>query len=133
MTAALVGGEWSAARPRPHFTPGEDPVPIVQEAGCAAGPVWTGGKSRPHRHSIPDLRARSQPLYRLSYTAQSDDSNSVNLNTFGPMNKLILGALTKLPKVTISFVMSVCLSVCLSCRSVRVEQLGPNRTDFYEI
>jgi len=45
--------------PRPHFTPGKDPVPIVQEAGWAPGPVWTGGKSRPHRDSIPDRPARS--------------------------------------------------------------------------
>jgi len=37
---------------RPHFTPGEDPVPIVQEAGWAPGPVW---KSRPHRDSIPQI------------------------------------------------------------------------------
>jgi len=34
-------------------TPGKDPVPIVQEAGWTPGPVWTGGKSRPHRDSIP--------------------------------------------------------------------------------
>jgi len=39
--------------PRPHFTPGKDPVPIVQGAGWTPGPVWTGGKSRPHRDSIP--------------------------------------------------------------------------------
>jgi len=45
--------------PRPDFTPGKDPVPILQEAGCAPGPVWTGGKSRPHRDSIPDRPARS--------------------------------------------------------------------------
>jgi len=54
MTAALEGDEWSAARPGPHFTPGIDPVPILQETGWAPGPVWTGGKSRPHRDSIPD-------------------------------------------------------------------------------
>ena len=52
---------------RPHFTPGKDPVPIVQEAGWAPGPVWTGGNSRPHRDSIPDRPARGQSLYRLSY------------------------------------------------------------------
>jgi len=34
--------------PRPHFTPVKDPVPILQEAGWAPEPVWTGGKSRPH-------------------------------------------------------------------------------------
>jgi len=28
--------------PRPQLTPGKDPVPIVQEAGWASGPVWTG-------------------------------------------------------------------------------------------
>jgi hypothetical protein len=33
--------------PRPHFTPGKDPVPIEQEAG--SGPVWTGGKISHHR------------------------------------------------------------------------------------
>ena len=27
---------------RPLFIPGKDPVPIVQEAGLAPGPVWTG-------------------------------------------------------------------------------------------
>jgi len=43
---------------RPHFTHGKEPVPIVQEAGWASGSVWTGGKSRPHRDSIPDLPGR---------------------------------------------------------------------------
>jgi len=32
-----------SSMPRPHFTPRKDPVPIVQEAGWATGPVWTGG------------------------------------------------------------------------------------------
>ena len=48
-----------SSTPRPHFTPGKDPVPIVQEAGWAPGPIWTGGKSRPHRDSIPDRPAHS--------------------------------------------------------------------------
>ena len=47
-----------SSKPRPHFTPGKDPVPIVQEAGWAPGPVWTGGKSLPHRDTIPDRPAR---------------------------------------------------------------------------
>ena len=58
-----------SSTPRPHFTPGKDPVPILQEAGWAPGPVWTGRKSRPHRYSIPDRPSRSQSLYRLSYSA----------------------------------------------------------------
>ena len=38
MTAALEGGEWSAARPGRTLPPGS----ILQEAGWAPGPVWTG-------------------------------------------------------------------------------------------
>jgi len=48
-----------SSTPRPQLTPGKDPVPIVQETGWAPGPVWKGGKSRPHRDSIPDRPARS--------------------------------------------------------------------------
>ena len=59
MTAALEGGEWSAARPVRTLPPRKEPVPILQEAGWAPGPVWTGGKSRPHRDSIPDRSACS--------------------------------------------------------------------------
>ena len=32
---------------RPLFTPGKDPVPIVQEAGWAPGPVWTDAEFDP--------------------------------------------------------------------------------------
>jgi len=35
-------------------TPGKDPVPIVQEAGRAPGPVWMDRKSCPHQDSILD-------------------------------------------------------------------------------
>jgi len=34
-------GEWSASRPG-RSLPGKDPVLIVQKAGWAPGPVWTG-------------------------------------------------------------------------------------------
>jgi hypothetical protein len=57
----------SSPTARPHFTPGKGGK--VVKAGWAPGPVWTGGKSRPHRDSIPDRPARSQSLYRLSYRA----------------------------------------------------------------
>ena len=33
--------------PRPHLTPGKDPGPILQKAGWAPGPVWTGGSLVP--------------------------------------------------------------------------------------
>ena len=73
MTVALEDGEWSAARLGRTVPPGKDPVPILQEAARASGPVWTGGKSRPHRDSIPDRPARSQSLYRLSYAAHNTE------------------------------------------------------------
>ena len=39
-----MGGGGSAPRPG-RFTPGKDPVSIVQEAGWAPGPVWTGAEN----------------------------------------------------------------------------------------
>jgi hypothetical protein len=39
-TSVLGGGGFSAPRPG-RFTPGKDPVFIVQEAGWAPGPDWT--------------------------------------------------------------------------------------------
>jgi len=55
---------------RPLFTPGKDPVPTVQEAGWAPGPVWTGAENlTPTGIRSPDRPARSQSLYRLRYPA----------------------------------------------------------------
>jgi hypothetical protein len=55
LTSAIDGGGWST----PHsgrFIPGKDPVPIVEEAGWAPGPVWTGAENlASHRDSIPGL------------------------------------------------------------------------------
>ena len=55
--------------PRPGpFTPRKDPVPNVQEAGRAPGPVWKGVENlAPTRIRSPDLPARSESLYRLRY------------------------------------------------------------------
>ena len=51
-----------------RFTPEKDPVPIVQEAGLAPGPVWTGGENlAPTGIRSADRPARSESLYRLSY------------------------------------------------------------------
>jgi len=60
-------GRMVSSTPRPHFTAGNDQVPILLEARWVPGPVWMGGKSHPHRDSIPDRPVRSQTLYRLSY------------------------------------------------------------------
>ena len=56
--------------PRPLFTPGKDPVPIVQKTGWAPGPVWTGVENLASTEvRSPDRPARSQSLYRLRYPA----------------------------------------------------------------
>jgi hypothetical protein len=52
----------------PLFTPGRDPLPIVQEAVWAPGRGWTGAENlAPIRIRSPDRPARNQSLYRLSY------------------------------------------------------------------
>ena len=66
MTAALEGVSGQQHAPAALYS-----LPILQEAGWAPGPVWTGGKSRPHRDSIPGRPARSRSLYRLSYPAHT--------------------------------------------------------------
>jgi hypothetical protein len=66
---ALEGGGWSELRPG-RFTPGKDPVPTVQEAGWAPGPVWTCAKNLvPTGILSPDRPGGRQSLYRLSYPA----------------------------------------------------------------
>jgi len=60
--------------PWPLFTPGNDPVPIVQEVGWAPGPVWTGGENlAPTGIRSPDRPARRQSLYILCYRAHVYD------------------------------------------------------------
>jgi len=79
MTAALEGGEWSAARPGRTLLPEKDPVPISQEAGWAPGPVWTGGKFRPHWDSIPDRPVRSSVAIPTELPGPHiDDTTSLN-------------------------------------------------------
>jgi hypothetical protein len=59
-------GWWVSVTSRPLFTPGKDPVPIVQEAGWAPGPVWTGAENlSPTGIRSPDRPARSQSLYSV--------------------------------------------------------------------
>jgi len=56
------------ATPRPLFTPEKDPVPILQKAGWAPGPVWKGAENLALTGiRSPDRPGRSESLYRLSY------------------------------------------------------------------
>jgi len=56
---------WSTSRPV-HFTPGQDPVPIVQEAGWAPEQIWRGAENlAPIGTLSPERPASSESLYRL--------------------------------------------------------------------
>jgi hypothetical protein len=68
LTSALNECGWSAIRPG-RFNPEKDPGPMVQEAGWAPGPVWTGAENlAPSGIQSPVRPARSVLLYRLSYS-----------------------------------------------------------------
>jgi len=65
--------------PRPHLTPGKDPVSIVQEAGWASGPVWTGAENlAPTGIQSPDRPAHRQSLYGLRYPAHYNTNNNIH-------------------------------------------------------
>jgi len=67
MTAALEGGEWSAARPGRTLPPGKTRYPFYRRLDGPQGRSGRAEKSLPHRDSILDRPARGQSLYRLSY------------------------------------------------------------------
>jgi len=91
MTNGTKSGWGLSVTPWPLFTLGKDPVPIVQEAGCAPVPVWTGAENlAPTGIQSPDSPASSQSLYWLSYPAHMKTYNSTifiaynyDLNLFG--------------------------------------------------
>jgi len=102
-----------SSTPRPHFTPGKDPVPILREAGWAPGSVWTDGKSRPHRNSNSDCPARSQSLYWLTYPVHRYNWNK---NHKLPQNTLHLTPTPRIPKQPQSVRNIVKISRSSSCR-----------------
>jgi hypothetical protein len=62
----------------------KDPVPFVEEAGWAPGPVWTCAENlAPTGIRSPDRPALSQSLYRLSYPAHRTESAVAKLISHG--------------------------------------------------
>ena len=57
------------ATPRPYFTPGKDPVPIVQEAGWASGSVWTGAENL----GTTEIRSPNRPASSESLRLNQGD------------------------------------------------------------
>jgi hypothetical protein len=69
----LDGVEWSTPR-LGRFNPGKDPVPIVQEAGWAPRPVWTGRKISPppgnDRRTVRPVASRYTDFAMPAYPIQ---------------------------------------------------------------
>ena len=97
MTSALRWGVWSAPSPG-RFTPGKEPVPIVQETVWAPGPVWTGAENLPPTGiRSPDRPARSDypipapnVLFNTSYFPSYIRSVVLNFHfIFGPISSVL--------------------------------------------
>ena len=68
LPSSLDGGGYLTTRPG-RFITGRDPVRIVQEAGWAPGPVWTGAENPASTENrSPDRRVRDESLYQLRYS-----------------------------------------------------------------
>ena len=78
------------------------PIPIVQEAEWAPGPVWTGGKSRPTGIRSPDRPARS--------------SVAIPTELPGP-----------LIDIYIYIYIYVCVCVCVCARACKIKLKKKNR------
>ena len=64
-------GEWSAARPGRTLPPGKTRYPLYRRLGGPQGQSGRAENIAPSGFDSPDLPARSQSLYRLSYPAQT--------------------------------------------------------------
>ena len=71
MTAALEGGEWSAALPGRSLPPGKARYPLYRSLGALQGRSGQAENLDPTGIQSPDRPARSQSLYRLSYLAHN--------------------------------------------------------------
>ena len=75
-----MGGQRDA---QAAFTPEKDPVPVVQEAGWAPGPVWTSAENlTPTGIRSTDLPARSELQYWLSYLGPQKCKGKLIINKF---------------------------------------------------
>jgi len=102
MTAALEGGEWSAARPGRTLPPGKICFPFY---GRLCGPQGRSGREEnlvPTGIRSRNSPARSKSLYRMSYPAHGNNvsrpKNGTNLGTWGlSFNSTICPFLIRMP------------------------------------
>jgi hypothetical protein len=60
-----------------------DPIPILREAGCVPGQVWTGEEYLDSNGiRTPNRPARSDSLYRLSYFCSTYEQRSLTTKTY---------------------------------------------------
>ena len=69
MTAALEGGEWSAARPGRTLLPGKTRYPFYRRPGGPQGQSGRAENLAPTGIRSRTLQPVAQSLYRLSYPA----------------------------------------------------------------
>ena len=125
MTAALEGGEWSAARLGRTLPPGKTRYPFYRRLGGPQGrPVWTGGKFRPHGDSIPDRPARSQPLYRPSYTAHTHTHTHTHTHIYIIQTNFMLQRVNKTQQIKLCERLNTFWKILVTLVLLRSQQLG---------
>ena len=91
MTTALEGDEGSASRPGRSLPPGRDPVPIVEKALWAPGPVWTGAEDLASTGiQSPDPPVRNQSLNRLRYPTHKEMIDVARMSSLLLLQLLLL-------------------------------------------
>ena len=90
-----LGARWKCvdnATLRSLYLREREPVPIVQEAGWAPLPVWTGAENlSPTGIRSPDSPARSESLYRLRYSSTQNTRYAYIILVQQPKGKRQLG------------------------------------------
>ena len=87
MTAALEGGEWSAARPDRTLPPGKTGYPFYSWLG---GPQGRSGRAEnliPTGFGSRTVQPVVQSLYRLSHPAHSNSSSSGSISSISNSSK----------------------------------------------
>jgi len=111
MTAAIEGGEWSAARPGRTLPPGKTRYPFYRRLGGPQGRSGRAEKSRPHRDVIPDRPARSSVAIP---TEPPGPQYKVRVLLFPTINLLCFGIITFRNMWAVSNMVVLCHSL-MSC------------------
>jgi len=103
MTAALEGGEWSAARSGRTLTPGKKRYPFYRRLGGLQGRSGQAENLVPTGIRSRTVQPVAQSLYRLSYPAHGNNisrpKNGTRLGTWGiPFNSTICPFLIRMSR-----------------------------------